>query len=62
MSVHNNLGSALARQGRLEEAIGHLSKALKIKPDCVEARNNIERALAEQAGIHEGASNIITAP
>ena len=50
---HNNLGVALAEQGRLEEAIGHYAKALQIKPCLVEAHNNLGRALAKQGRFEE---------
>jgi len=38
--AHNNLGVALDIQGRTQEAIDHYLKALRIKPDYVEAHNN----------------------
>jgi tetratricopeptide (TPR) repeat protein len=42
--AHNNLGTLLAQQGRLDEAIEHFSEALRIKPDFVEAHRNLTRA------------------
>jgi Flp pilus assembly protein TadD len=42
--AHNNLGVALARQGRLEEAIARFGEALRLKPDYEEARTNLEFA------------------
>jgi Flp pilus assembly protein TadD len=44
--VRSNLGNALARQGRLDEAIVHFSEALRIKPHDAEIHNNIGNALA----------------
>jgi tetratricopeptide (TPR) repeat protein len=35
----------LALMGRLEEAIAHYSEALRIKPDYVAARKNLELML-----------------
>jgi protein O-mannosyl-transferase len=46
--AHNNLGHALAREGRAGEAIAHYTEALRIKPDYAEAHNNLGFALAEQ--------------
>ncbi len=51
--AHNNLGTALAKQGRKEEAIKHYLQALRIKPDYVEARNNLGNALDEQGRTEE---------
>ncbi len=42
--AHNSLGSALAEQGRLEEAASRFSKALRIMPEYVDALNNIGSA------------------
>ena len=39
--VHYNLGVALARQGRADEAIAHYEKALASQPDYPEAHNNL---------------------
>ncbi len=44
--VHSNLGNALARRGRLDEAIEHYSEALRISPSkAVEVHNNLGAAL-----------------
>jgi len=40
--AHMNLGSALFQAGRVEEAIRHYETALRLKPDLVEARRNLE--------------------
>jgi hypothetical protein len=42
---HNNLGNALDKQGRTEEAIEHYLQVLRIKPDYVEAHYNLGNAL-----------------
>ena len=39
--AHNNLGNALYRDGRRDEAIAEYRKALDIKPDYAEALNNL---------------------
>jgi len=44
-----NLGTALSRQGRLDEAIGHFLEAVRIKPDYGLAHNNLGNALAARA-------------
>jgi tetratricopeptide (TPR) repeat protein len=49
--AHNNLGVALARGGRLDEATYHYSQALRIKPDRAEVHNNLGNALAAQGNV-----------
>jgi tetratricopeptide (TPR) repeat protein len=49
--AHNNLGVALARSGRLAEAMYHYSQALRIKPDRAEVHNNLGNALAAQGSV-----------
>jgi len=46
--AHNNLGLALATQGRLPEAIEHYERALQLKPDFAAAHYNLGNALAAQ--------------
>lgn len=46
--AHYNLGSDLARQGRLEEALHHFYEALRIKPDYGKAHNNLGLVLYRQ--------------
>ncbi|MBN1105173.1 MAG: tetratricopeptide repeat protein [Deltaproteobacteria bacterium] len=46
--AHNMLGGALARQGKLPEAMGHFSEALRIKPDYEKAYYYMGLALMEQ--------------
>jgi tetratricopeptide (TPR) repeat protein len=41
--IHNDLGVALAQLGRRKEALDEFNRALKIKPDFPDARNNRER-------------------
>ena len=50
---HNNLGNALKRQGKFEEAIQHFNRALEINPGYAKAHNNLGTALASQGKIDE---------
>ena len=51
--AHNNLGVALYRQGRPQEAIGHYSEALRIQPDHAGAHYNLGIVLAVLARLDE---------
>ncbi|HOC56729.1 MAG TPA: tetratricopeptide repeat protein [Verrucomicrobiota bacterium] len=51
--AHNNLGTALARQGRAEEAVIHLQEALRLVPDYPGIHNNLGAALARQGRLDE---------
>jgi Flp pilus assembly protein TadD len=42
--THNNLGIALAQQGRLNEAVIEWQAALKIDPNSADARRNLQMA------------------
>ena len=42
--VHNDYGVALALSGRVEEAIVQFTEALKLQPDDIDTRNNLQRA------------------
>jgi tetratricopeptide (TPR) repeat protein len=46
--AHNNIGSALAKQGKWPEAIQHCRAALRINPDYPEALVNLAVALVNQ--------------
>jgi len=50
---HNNLGNALKRQGKIEEAIAHFNRALQINPGYAKAHNNLGTALATQGKTEE---------
>ena len=51
--AESNLGHALAKERRLEEAAAHYSAALDIRPDFPEAHNNLGLILAEQGKVRE---------
>ena len=53
----NNLGAALARQGRLTEAIERYRAALKIKPGYADAHYNLGFALAKSGQLDAGLSH-----
>lgn len=46
-AAHNNLGQALRRQGRDEEALVHYREAVRIRPDDGQAHFNLANTLAE---------------
>jgi Flp pilus assembly protein TadD len=48
-NAHNNLGSALASMGRIDEAITHFSEAVRLMPESEEARRNLEYATSLQS-------------
>jgi Flp pilus assembly protein TadD len=54
---HYNLGVVIGSQGKLEEAMGHYTEALRIEPDHVEAHNNLGNALASQGRLKEAMSH-----
>jgi Flp pilus assembly protein TadD len=51
--AHNNLGVALAEQGKDDEAISHYSEALRIKANYTYAHYNLGNALAKQGKVQE---------
>ncbi len=51
--AHNNIGDALCKMDKVDEAIAHLQKALQIKPDFAEAHNNLGNALLKKGGVDE---------
>ncbi len=46
--AHNNLGLALAAQGKMDQAVAQYNEALRLKPDYALAHNNLGLALAAQ--------------
>ena len=59
--THSNLGVALAKQGRLDEAIAHYLEAILISPAYAEARNNLGVALAKQGRLDEAIARYLEA-
>ena len=51
--AHNNLGVALAKGGRLDEAVDHYYVALRIKPNEAEVYNNLGNVLEAQGNLDE---------
>jgi len=51
--AHNNLGIALARQGKAGDAIPEFLEAVRLMPDYAEAHNNLGVALASQGRFSE---------
>jgi tetratricopeptide (TPR) repeat protein len=51
--AHNNLGSALAGRGQVDEAIAHYRKALEIKPDYAMAHIGLGSTLAGRGQLDE---------
>lgn len=45
--AHNNLGNALGRLGRLDDAVAHYRRALLLNPQLAEAHNNLGHALLD---------------
>ena len=43
-NAYNGLGVAYARQGQMDRAIVEWRKALELRPDLTDARDNLERA------------------
>ena len=56
--AHNNLGTALADQGKVDEGAEHFRAVLQINPDCDDARNNLGRFLAERGKPDEARAQI----
>lgn len=51
--AHNNMGIALARRGKFDEAIAHYSETLRIKPDYAPAYSNLGIVFAVQEKAEE---------
>ena len=58
---HNNLGNALFRQGKLDEAIAHYYEVIRIKPNHFLAHNNLGVALGQQGSFEKSISHFYKA-
>jgi tetratricopeptide (TPR) repeat protein len=58
---HNNLGTALAEQGHIDEAIDHWLEAIHIKSDYETPYNNLGLAYEKQGRIEEAIQNYVKA-
>jgi Flp pilus assembly protein TadD len=59
--IHNNLGFALDKQSRTEEAIRHYLQALRVMPDYVHVHNNLGIALDKQGRTEEAIRHYLQA-
>ncbi|MDY6989215.1 MAG: tetratricopeptide repeat protein [Thermodesulfobacteriota bacterium] len=57
----NNLGLALAKQGKNEEAIKHYREALRIDPGSEKAHNNLGLSLESQGKVEEAIGHYVEA-
>jgi len=51
--AHDSLGNTLAQQGKIGEAIGHYSAALRIKPDYMNSHTNLGIALLQRGDVEQ---------
>jgi tetratricopeptide (TPR) repeat protein len=59
--IHNNLGLALAAQGKLDQAMAHYAEALRLEPDFAMAHNNLGIALAAQGKLDQAMAHFAKA-
>jgi len=59
--AHDSLGNILAQQGKIEEAIGHYSAALSIKPNFVISHNNLGIALLQRGDVEQAITHFSAA-
>ena len=59
--VHLNLGIALKNRGRIDEAISHYRRVIKLKPDYAEGYYNLGNALLIKGDFKEAAENYFKA-
>ena len=58
---HNNLGSALSKIGRFEEAAPYLARAIALKPDYDDARYNLGYVLVRLGQVDAGIRELLEA-
>jgi tetratricopeptide (TPR) repeat protein len=59
--AHNNIGNALAGQGKIDEAIAHYWESLKIHPGWAPVHNNLGNALAKRGKTDEAITHYMQA-
>ena len=59
--AHNNLGDALARQGRLDEAVAEFSEALRLLPSYPDAQYNLGVALMRRGQTDQAIAHCMAA-
>ncbi|HEX3913370.1 MAG TPA: tetratricopeptide repeat protein [Steroidobacteraceae bacterium] len=57
-AAHNNLGNALGRLGRLEDAVARYRHALRLSPQFAEAHNNLGHALLDLRQLDAAAASL----
>jgi tetratricopeptide (TPR) repeat protein len=55
--VHSNLGAALRRAGRLEDALTSLRRAIALEPGIAQVHNNLGNVLRDQGKLEQATSN-----
>jgi len=58
--AHDSLGNTLAQQGKIGEAIGHYSAALRIKPDYMNSHTNLGIALLQRGDVEQAIAHFST--
>ena len=58
---YNNLGSALSKTGRFEEAAAYLARAVELKPDYDDARYNLGYVLVQLGQVDAGIRELLEA-
>jgi len=59
--AHDSLGNALAKQGKLDQAITHYNAALRIKPNSLNTHNNLGVAFLEGGDIDQAITHYYAA-
>jgi tetratricopeptide (TPR) repeat protein len=57
MIAHNNLGLIYLRQGKYDDAIGHLREAVRFQPDLASAHFYLAKALKQKGLDREAAAH-----